>query len=109
MKREEFDAIIDKLLDEGIQVTLSKVDDIRVYDLNTGMKSGLAIHFVDDQAVWNGRYEASGNFESYDDLLYVVRDCRYGRPFADAAWERLFKNMDWPLFEEVVHVEKKVI
>jgi len=81
-----FDQIIDRLLDEGIEIRLLKVDGLRWYDLNTGMKSGLWIaQGADGSYLYQGRYEAD-EFSDYKDLLSVVKKCRHGGDYANSKW-----------------------
>ncbi len=84
--------ILEKLLDEGIDINLSKTDGTTWYNLNTGMKSDLYIAEVDNQFVYKARYGVEGNFEDYHDLLYIAKSCLHGRDFADYNWLKLFKK-----------------
>ncbi len=84
-----FDQIIDRLLDEGIEIRLFKKDGLRWHDLSTGMKSGLWIaQGADGSYLYQGRYE-SGEFSDYKDLLSVAKGCRCGNDYANQKWIEL--------------------
>jgi hypothetical protein len=81
-----FDQIIDRLLDEGIEIRLSKKEGLRWYDLDTGMKSGLLIAEESEGVYrYQGRY-FDGLFKDYGDLLREVKECRCGRDYANSKW-----------------------
>ena len=80
--------LVDRLLDNRIEITLCKVQGSIRYDLNTGMKSGLEIWDDDDQVRWEGRY-SSGIIGGWDDLIDVAVNCMCGRECANASWLKL--------------------
>jgi hypothetical protein len=81
-----FDQIIDRLLDEGIEIKLFRKDGLRWYDLNTGMKSGLSIAQNNDGlCLYQSRYD-EGEFGDYFDLLELVKGCRCGCDYANSKW-----------------------
>lgn len=82
------DQLIDRLLDNRIEITLRKVQGTIHYDLNTGMKSGLEIWLNADQIHWEGRY-SSGTISSWEDLIDVAADCMCGREYASTSWLKL--------------------
>lgn len=89
-----FDEMIDKLLDNGIEITLKKENGVVWYDLNTGMKSHLWIAKSpnpggDETGITQGRYEHKGSFDTWYDLLWEVRGCMHGRDFMHSAWRDL--------------------
>jgi hypothetical protein len=84
-----FDQIIDRLLDEGIEIKLLKGDGRRWYDLDTGMKSGLWIaQGADGAHLYRGRYK-SGEFSDYFGLLVQAKQCRCGNDYANPKWIEL--------------------
>jgi hypothetical protein len=84
-----FDQIIDRLLDEGIEIRLSKKEGLRWYDLDTGMKSGLSIAKNNDGlCLYQRRYD-EGEFGDYFDLLELVKGCRCGNDYANPKWVEL--------------------
>jgi hypothetical protein len=87
MTQEYFDSIIDYLLSNNITLNL-KLDTVgnRWYDLNTQMKSGLKVAFVDGAMVYEGRYDVKGTLYDIDDLFVAVRDCMHGRDYACSNW-----------------------
>jgi hypothetical protein len=84
-----FDQIIDRLLDEGIEIKLFRKDGLRWYDLNTGMKSGLSIAQNNDGVyLYEGRYD-KGEFWDYFGLLMLAKACRCGNDYANQKWIEL--------------------
>ena len=84
-----FDQIIDRLLDEGIEITIFKKDGLRWYDLHTGMKSGLSIAQNNDGVyLYEGRYD-NGEFWDYLGLLGLVKGCRCGNNYGNSQWIEL--------------------
>lgn len=77
--------LVDRLLDNRIEITLRKVQGLIRYDLNTGMKSGLEIWSEGDLVHWEGRY-SSGTVKRWDDLIDVAANCMCGREFASSSW-----------------------
>lgn len=94
MTKSEFDDIIRQLLQSGIQITLRWDNDRIIHDLNTGMKSHLYIAWdesVEAIRCW-GRYDHEATVDSFNGLLWEVKNCMHGRDFADAAWIDLLVN-----------------
>lgn len=94
-----FDEMIDKLLDNGIEITLKKQDGVVWYDLNTGMKSHLWIAKSpdpggDETAIAKGRYGCKGSIDTWSDLLFEVKGCLHGRDFMHSAWKELLVKED---------------
>lgn len=94
-----FEEMIDKLLDNGIQITLHKIDGIIWYDLNTGMKSHLWIAkspFVggDETAIYQGRYDRRGSIDTWRDLMYTAKACLHGNQYMYHAWSNLLQKED---------------
>lgn len=82
--------VIDKLLDEGIEITLKKENGIIKYDLNTGMKSGMIISDGGyDTIRCEGRYERDTIVDTYRAVLWEVKLCLCGRDFMNYYWEKL--------------------
>lgn len=92
MTKEEFDSLIDKLLDYEIEITLSKDKGIVWYDLNTMMKSNLEIAFVNQECVYRKRYDETGIIEDIFDIQTVGGYCMHGRDYASAAWHSFLKE-----------------
>lgn len=88
MTKIEFDAIIEQLLQDGIEITLRWDNGRIIYDLNTGMKSHLYIAWdsVEDAIRCWGRYGHESTVDSFQSLLWKVKGCMHGRDFANAAW-----------------------
>lgn len=88
-----FDEMVNKLLDNGIVITLSKEDGVVWYDLNTEMKSELLIAKAevggDATAVYKKRYGESGEIDTWCDLMFTAKQCMHGRDFLHSAWEQL--------------------
>lgn len=95
------DQIIDYLVNEGIEITISKdmkPDGYGVYyNLNTQMKSHAHLVFHDKYVKIYMRY---GEHDSVDftnktieeiieDLCWVVKGCMFGRDFMSECWEKL--------------------
>ena len=89
MNKEEFDSIIEEVLQHGISVTLS-IDELGTiwYDMNTQMKSGMSIALIEDVCRYKERY-GEGTINDLEDLLRIVRYCMIGRDFANSNW------IDW--------------
>jgi len=87
MTKEEFDSIITRLVVEhGIEITIKNSLCGLVYDLNTGMKSGLIIWYAGGEAHYSGRYDIQGTFEDWHELLCAVKGCMYGGNYGDCEW-----------------------
>lgn len=88
-----FEEIIDKLLDNGIEITVKKEDGIVWYDLNTQMKSELLIakspNKSEEVAITKGRYGPEGPVYSWDGLMSEVKSCLHGRSYMASSWEEL--------------------
>lgn len=92
MTYNDFQDIIERLVTEhNIQITLRNNDGI-IYDLNTGMKSGLIIWYADGEAHYSGRYDTQGTFYGWSDLLYAVNGCMYGGNYGDSMWLELLEQ-----------------
>jgi len=97
------DQIIDYLVNEGIEITISKdmkPDGYGVYyDLNTQMKSHAYLVFSEDIFKIYKRYDEVSTPPSYTDMSNIedvidficweVKDCMYGRDFMSERWEKL--------------------
>lgn len=89
-----FEEMIDKLLDGGIEITLTKQDGILWYNLNTSMKSDLLIAKSpnpggDEIAISKGRYGHEGSIETWGDLMREVKGCLHGRDYMSYDWQEL--------------------
>lgn len=83
--------IIEKLLDAEIEITLTKKDGVVWYNLNTQMKSGLSVSKQKNEFFYKARY-SEGNFEDYEDVLFLAKECLHGRDFANEKWIDLLKK-----------------
>jgi hypothetical protein len=94
MNKVEFDEMLTKLLDNGIEITMSKEKDNNFiwYNLNTEMKSHLNIAFDGEKCIFRGRYDNTGKITSYNDLLEEVANCQQGRDFGNSAWLEILTN-----------------
>jgi hypothetical protein len=81
-----FNEIIERLLDEGIEIVMSKEDGTVWYNLNTMMKSELLIAEKGDNYIYKARYGKAGEFETYRELLRLATNCMHGRDFANHHW-----------------------
>lgn len=93
MTKQEFEDLIDELLRAGLHISMDYVDDTRWYALNTGMKSDLKIAFVDDKAIYKGRYsEIAGTFYDIDDIKRIGHNCLCGRDYMSGCWHDFLKG-----------------
>jgi len=98
------DKIIDYLVNEGIEITISKdmkPDGYGVYyDLNTQMKSHAHLVFSEDRFKIYKRYDEvcispifTDQYMEIEDIIdficWEVKDCMYGRDFMSDRWEKL--------------------
>ena len=90
--KEQFQEIIDKLLDNGIEITLTRRNGKTVYDLNLQAKSHLHLYFDESGAEihYEGRYDDKGLVDDYRDVLHVAKDYYNYRGFASGLWMNLF-------------------
>lgn len=90
--KEKFQEIIDKLLDNKIEITLSRRDGKTIYDLNLQAKSHLHLYFneSDSEIHYEGRYDDKGIVDDYRDVLHVAKDYYNYRGFASSLWMDLF-------------------
>ena len=86
-----FEKIIGKILDAGIEIKLTKEDGFLWYNLNTMMKSDLSVSKHDGKFFYKTRY-SDGNFEDYEDVLFLAKECLCGRDFANEKWIDLLKK-----------------
>jgi hypothetical protein len=87
MTKEEFDSIIVRLVvDHGIEITIKNSLFGLVFDLNTGMKSGLIVWYANGEAHYAGRYDTQGTFDDWYELLCAVKGCMYGGSYGDSNW-----------------------
>ncbi len=93
MSEMTFNAIIGRLLDENISISLSKDDGVGWFDLNTGMKSHLHISEGENgRHKYRQRYGITGEFETFDDLVRIASSCRCGRDYVNEHWDRLLST-----------------
>ena len=83
-----FQQILHKLLENNIEIVMSKVNSTVWYNLDTRMKSDLLIAEKDGKFIYKARYSA-GEFETYKELLGLATDCLHGRDFANSRWVSL--------------------
>lgn len=94
MNKQEFNEMIEKVLSEGIEVTMSMDKETKIvwYDMNTQMKSELQIAHDGEKCVFKARYNHTGEIRDYDDLLDEVRGCEHGRDFGNEVWFKVLEN-----------------
>lgn len=93
MTNQEFEKLIDDLLDAGLEITLEKREDgHRWYNLNTMMKSHLEITLIDGECVWQGRYGETGTIYDISDVRRIGRYCMCERDYASGAWHEFMKG-----------------
>jgi hypothetical protein len=82
-----FQEILNKLLDNKIDIVMGKGDDGFIwYNLSTMMKSDLLISEQNGKFLYKARYHKHGEFETYEELLRLAVDCMHGRDFANHNW-----------------------
>jgi hypothetical protein len=88
MTKEEFDSLIETLVNKDIEITMKLWEGKIVYDLNTAMKSHLLLRYdeADKECIYYGRYDATGSVSNYNNLLREVKGCLHGRDFGNQAW-----------------------
>ena len=91
---KEFDNIIHYLLDEGIEITLRKKDDVLWYDLNTGAKQYLYISSSVDGMNYDMRYSKGNTHCDIDAVLYLAKQSRTGRDYMSHPWVTLLVKHD---------------
>lgn len=92
MTKDDFDAMIEMILDEGVEITLHKEDGIRWHDLHLQMKSGMDIAYVDDVCIFKARYDRKGVIEDFNNLMWEVLKCQHGRDFMSPLWKALIEK-----------------
>lgn len=94
MNKQEFNEMIEKVLTQGIEITMAMDNDTKIiwYNMNTRMKSDLDIAHDGEKCIFKARYDHTGVIESYDDLLDEVRDCQHGRDFGNETWFKILEN-----------------
>lgn len=85
-KEVDFNYIIEKLLKQGIEITLFWEHDKFKYNLNTGMKSHLYIFEENGNYCYEGRYKKTGTFFDLYELYDIVSSCMCGRDFGNQRW-----------------------
>lgn len=89
----DFVDIIDRLLNEGIEITLKKIDGNVWYDLNTGMKSHLWIApATNGEFKFSTRYSEGVEELDINQLLHLARHCLHGRDYMNGNWQRLLEK-----------------
>lgn len=94
MNKQEFNEMIEKVLTQGIEITMTMDQDTKIiwYNMNTRMKSEFDIAYDGEKCIFKARYNHTGVIESYDDLLDEVRDCQHGRDFGNETWFKILEN-----------------
>jgi hypothetical protein len=86
MTTDEFNDIINSVLDIGITVLLNKHNGIIWYDVDTGMKSHLELALIDGKCTARGRYNRISIINNFEELCVEVSLCRYGKDFGNLTW-----------------------
>lgn len=94
MNKQEFNEMIEKVLTQGIEITMTMDQDTKIvwYNMNTHMKSELNIAYDGEKCIFKARYNHTGIIESYDDLLNEVSECQHGRDFGNEKWLNILGN-----------------
>lgn len=89
----DFVDIIDRLLNEGIEITLKKIDGNVWYDLNTRMKSNLLISpTTNGEFKYSTRYVDGCEELDWDNLMQLAVKCLCGREYMAGDWHRLLEK-----------------
>lgn len=97
--------ILNRLLDEGLRITIYKSDnDSIIYDLNLMAKSDLYITPIDDNSILvEGRYQYMTKvITSYEYLLSTAVNHMCGRDFINDDWKRLLIKEGYLSIKEVI-------
>ena len=94
MNKQEFNEMIEKVLSQGIEVSIAMDMNTKIiwYNMNTMMKSELLIAHDGEMCIFKARYDHKGIINDYDDLLDEIRDCEHGREFGNETWFEILKN-----------------
>lgn len=96
---EQFMILIHTIINEGITVSMWKdVKNEVVYDVHTEAKSHLYLKFTNQQCAYYGRYD-SGFINTFNDLLFEVKNCLCGRDYINPSWVAVLKKYE--MWEEV--------
>lgn len=90
MTKEEFRQLIHRVLDVTDTVSITRDSEGHLwFDLNTRMKSAIEIALVNERCVYRGRYDATGEVHSFDELVQIIDRCKYGRDYGNSDWLNL--------------------
>lgn len=83
--------VLNKLLDEGIKVSLFKTEGMIKYDLNLQAKSGLYIYATKDDSIEvEGRSDYQKDIiHSYEELLDTAVHHMCGQNYVNLEWQQL--------------------
>lgn len=71
--------------DVGPSIKFTKEEGV-IYLFHTGMKSDLSVFKVKDTWVGLTRYEDKYEIKSWEDLVFAITKCKYGRDYLSTAW-----------------------
>lgn len=86
--KEDFDALINKLLEEGVEIIMKmKAPGVIYYDLQTGAKSNIELFFITGCTSfgYSARYD-TGFVDGFTDVLYLVKAEMHGRDYLSGVW-----------------------
>lgn len=90
--------LVEYLVKKGILVTIGFEQEMGVFfDLNTEMKSGTKLVFVENGYTIHTRYDKpefvavdkDNLSDAFNDLCWRVKDCMCGRDFMSERWEKV--------------------
>ena len=87
---EDFNALIYKMMEKDVNVSLLLIGDDIWYDLNTGMKSILYITPHEDNTIrYADRYNSGVVGTTWPAILMLAKQCLYGRDYMHSAWQAI--------------------
>lgn len=89
----------------SVKIVANPSQDGILFDLNTGMKSGLQLYSTPEGKVYAvTRYNPDEEVQDMRDVVYAASDCLCGRDYASQAWLNIFD--EYGLKVEGVHGNK---
>lgn len=92
LHNELFDYII-QIANLGIEPSIKIRQGKLFVDLHTGAKSDCHLTIENDKIVAKRRYGEEDIIESFEDILYSVRQCRCGRDYFDFRWSEALEKL----------------
>lgn len=100
-----FNQLLNRIIDSGMTIELTKVDGNIAYEIQTGAKSNLTIYeVVGDDAIcyYKNRY-SEGICNSYEDFLYELKGCLCSRDYASQVFFDFLEQEG--VFEKVIETK----